>query len=156
MTWSKRASKSSVVCLSCGLDISRKPQECSEPKHDSYYQNRLKGNREYRKKRRKDDVYYATGFDKESWKKYSRQKYRGIKLGIIEKLGGTCWCGFDDPRALHIDHKNGGGTKERRKYGWGYLKMLNRLAVEKLKEDYQILCANHHAIKSWEEAIIDD
>ena len=32
----------------------------------------------------------------------------------LESLGKCMICGFTDPRALQIDHVNGGGAKERK------------------------------------------
>lgn len=69
-----------------------------------------------------------------------------IRQAAIDKLGGCCVrCGFSDPRALQIDHKNGGGCKERTLLG------SNRLIFKKIVdgqiEEYQLLCANCNWIK---------
>jgi hypothetical protein len=67
--------------------------------------------------------------------------------------GGPC----DDPRALVIDHIQGGGENERRKgYGAGnafYVRVLRHLESlpAGIKSDrYQLLCANHNMIKRFE------
>jgi hypothetical protein len=66
---------------------------------------------------------------------------------IIEFLGGKCVeCGFSDERALAIDHKFGGGTKERKEIGGAYYSHI----IKKLKsgtDEYQILCFNCNQIK---------
>ena len=79
-----------------------------------------------------------------------RRKYRNAVLYSLAASNGNdepecVKCEFDDIRALHIDHKYGGGgihAKEfknnRPKY---YKSMLSHL------EDFQILCANCNAIK---------
>jgi hypothetical protein len=153
MTWSKGHSDK-AVCISCNLKTSKKPSElCKEKKHLEYYNNRRKRNNEYRKEKRKIDPYYATGFDKESWKKYSREKIRKTRACIVEKLGNKCIsCGYTDIRALQIDHINGGGGSERKIYGWKYFKYLNEL---KNLSDYQLLCSNCHSIKSYNEKYIN-
>ena len=153
MAWSKGHSDK-AVCISCNLKTSKKPSElCKEKKHLEYYNNRRKRNNEYRKEKRKTDPYYATGFDKESWKKHSREKIRKTRACIVEKLGNKCIsCGYTDIRALQIDHVNGGGGSERRIYGWKYFKYLNGL---KDLSGYQLLCSNCHSIKNYDEKYIN-
>lgn len=79
-----------------------------------------------------------------------RQKNEGnlhrhrVRRKALEILGGRCVrCGFDDPRALQIDHINGGGHQER---------LASRGSVESriVRGDvgpYQLLCANCNCIK---------
>lgn len=67
-----------------------------------------------------------------------------LRLMAIGKLGGVCCrCGFSDIRALQIDHKAGGGCKERRITSWSklYRAILHGVA------GYQLLCANCNWIK---------
>jgi len=52
-------------------------------------------------------------------------------------------CGFDDVRALQLDHINGGGTKENKSISSAG---INRRAL-KHPEEYQLLCANCNWIK---------
>lgn len=64
---------------------------------------------------------------------------------IIDKLGGKCIkCGFNDYRALQIDHIHGGGRKERKEV------IFNNEYILKHKDKYQILCANCNTIKKIE------
>lgn len=67
-----------------------------------------------------------------------------MRARVFALVGNRCAkCGFDDPRALQLDHRNGGGWQARRNGGtWGIL-------VHALEhpEEYQILCANHNWIK---------
>jgi len=152
MKWSKRISPTSVICLSCGLDIARKPYSlCESQNHAQYYVRRRKKNNEYRKKRRATEPYYGSGFNKETWNTYTREQYRKKKRELLERLGDKCVvCGFSDFRALVIDHISGNGTKERKLYGWQYLKMLHRSSIGDLKKNYQCLCANCNTIKEFE------
>lgn len=92
------------------------------------------------------------------YKKYpERNKIRALddrrlrlkkRTAIIEFLGGKCKvCGFDDQRALQIDHVNGGGTRETQEVP--YVGARYNL-IRSYPENYQLLCANHNAIKVWE------
>ena len=66
--------------------------------------------------------YYLEHKDKiDTQRRTSRLKAKlKYKMAVINALGGQCIiCGFSDFRALHIHHKEGGGTQERRKYGNG-------------------------------------
>src|SRR5216684_1363235 len=67
---------------------------------------------------------------------------------LVAALGGQCVkCGFADGRALQVDHKHGGGAKERKALSrWGYEK-----AIWKNLKRYQLLCANCNWIKRYEE-----
>jgi hypothetical protein len=69
---------------------------------------------------------------------------------ILHILGDKCAkCGFSDPRALQIDHVNGGGVKERKRISWIgiHRKILNGNTT-----DYQLLCANCNWIKRSENS----
>lgn len=66
---------------------------------------------------------------------------------VLDVMGGKCVrCGFDDWRALQIDHVNGGGSAEFKSNG-------SRAAYKKAAAgdpDYQLLCANCNWIKRYE------
>lgn len=73
---------------------------------------------------------------------------RRLRQSALDLLGGKCArCGFDDPRALQIDHVGGGGMAE--------LRSLTRYQyLRKVLADptgYQCLCANCNWIKRHEE-----
>jgi hypothetical protein len=80
----------------------------------------------------------------------SRHRHR--KLALI-KLGDKCArCGFDDVRALQIDHVNGGGCKERgrtrnNKFGSGTRIAFYKKVINDTEGLYQCLCANCNWIK---------
>lgn len=73
------------------------------------------------------------------------------KTLVITLLGSKCIrCGFDDVRALQIDHINGGGSKEVAIFSRSTY--LNRV-IKSIKEKegkYQLLCANCNWIKKSE------
>ena len=71
------------------------------------------------------------------------------RIQMMMLLGGQCeHCGFNDSRALQIDHVNGGGCHDR--------KVQKRRGVSPMQEifanpdKYQLLCANCNWIKRWE------
>lgn len=67
----------------------------------------------------------------------------------VEALGGKCiQCGFDDKRALQIDHIDGGGSKERKERN--FKGSFNKHVLQsflKGENKYQLLCANCNWIK---------
>lgn len=75
-----------------------------------------------------------------------KQSYAKYKNLIFNKLGNKCACekcNIDDLEILSIDHIYGGGAQEKKiKKGIGYLKYLNKLSIEKLINNYQLLCYN--------------
>ena len=80
--------------------------------------------------------------------------YSEIRGRLFTLLGSRCSkCGYcNSNRALEIDHVNGDGEIERKKYGTlikYYKGVLEQ--VENGSNKYQTLCANCHAIKTYEE-----
>lgn len=74
-----------------------------------------------------------------------------LRAIVLEKLGGKCLvCGWDDYRALQIDHINGGGSAERKKYGSSIPFLLKVLNDPNFIDTYQLLCANHNWVKRYE------
>lgn len=78
--------------------------------------------------------------------------YRGLILTEF----GPCKCGFDDPRALQIDHINGGGHAERlaKPSSWKFScnAAYQRMRQRFLDGELQVLCANCNWIKRAENA----
>jgi len=72
-----------------------------------------------------------------------------IRSSIFEFFNNKCVnCGFNDIRALQIDHINGGGSKERKLIGANstfYKQVFESLTNKENK--YQLLCANCNWIK---------
>ncbi len=83
-------------------------------------------------------------------------KYRWeLKMAALAQYGLVCvHCGFDDPRALQIDHIEDNGWEERKKLGgqsnagWNFYRWLKK---QNWPEGYQTLCANCNAIKHVEK-----
>jgi hypothetical protein len=81
----------------------------------------------------------------------SQSKRVDARQMIIIELGGVCIkCGFNDWRALQVDHVNGGGVAERKALGnWQYYGRLLSF-IKESPNKYQLLCANCNWIKRWE------
>jgi len=83
--------------------------------------------------------------------KNNRQTYWRLKREVFILLGDKCSvCGLSDRRALQIDHVNGGGTQEIQSLcpTTYFRKIISE--VKSGSKKYQLLCANHNAIKRWE------
>jgi len=88
---------------------------------------------------------------KEKEKNYTYNYRTDKRKRLIEIMGGKCViCGFNDWRALQIDHINSGGAKERnevrsvtRRY-----KIIEN-SINKNENKYQLLCANCNQIKTY-------
>ena len=78
-------------------------------------------------------------------------RMRAKRQKLIVGLGGKCVrCGFNDYRALHVDHINGDGYSERANKN-GYWGSLSAKSIEETIAGkgikYQLLCANCNCIK---------
>lgn len=82
----------------------------------------------------------------------SREWRRVIRTEVLDLLGGVCCkCGFDDRRALQIDHVKGGGLYDyNRSPGGVYLSRVKR-HIKRGGKKYQLLCANCNWIKRNEQ-----
>lgn len=82
-------------------------------------------------------------------KDYQKEYSRKVRKSVVECLGGCCQkCGFNDIRALQIDHINGGGSKERKTIRFSGSFHVNVMRSFLNKENkYQLLCANCNWIK---------
>ena len=83
------------------------------------------------------------------WKK---KQYDKVRTELLEFFGKKCVrCGFDDVRALCVDHINGGGTQERKLWQNKNKIYYYKSIIEKNGEGYQLLCQNCNTIKRIEE-----
>jgi len=75
-----------------------------------------------------------------------------VKKECLELYDSRCGvCGFSDPRALQIDHRQGDPDKADRAYGRGSTGLyIAILTGKRSKDDFQCLCANCNTIKKWE------
>lgn len=82
----------------------------------------------------------------------NRRGHQRQREKTIAGMGGSCVrCGFDDLRALQIDHVAGGGVKDRATRG-NYSRFLKDALQSFVRGEnkYQILCANCNWIKKAE------
>jgi 5-methylcytosine-specific restriction endonuclease McrA len=91
-------------------------------------------------------------FCDEHYAEYSRvnsnKYYHKTREEITSLLGGKCCrCGFSDPRALQIDHIDGGGKRHRAEHSNARMVYKDMLTHP---EDFQLLCANCNQIKKIE------
>ena len=74
-----------------------------------------------------------------------------LRAQVIEILGGCCArCGFSDARALQVDHVNGDGSVDRKKFR-GQDTLYKHIIRRGAQGRYQILCANCNWIKRDED-----
>lgn len=110
----------------------------------TYYQKYYEKNKE---KRKRESLEYSKSHGNASQKLYGVGYRKKLRDAVYELLGKKCnLCGFDDVRALQVDHINGGGSKERK----NTTRNLNAVIIESIikKENrYQLLCANCNWIK---------
>lgn len=75
---------------------------------------------------------------------------RKLRQSVLDKFGAACGqCGFDDPRALQIDHVNNDGHRDEHKWRKdrvGHFKSV----LKDVGGKYQLLCANCNVIKAYE------
>jgi len=83
--------------------------------------------------------------------KFLKDYFPRKRRELIEILGNKCIrCGFDDIRALQLDHINGGGLKEFKLIGNTQMYIKYHKNKDKLKQNLQVLCANCNWIKRYE------
>ncbi len=76
----------------------------------------------------------------------SKLAHRKLKLQVVKEYGGKCvCCGESIPEMLTIDHINGDGATERRKFrgkneNWDFYAYLRRNGFP--KDNYRLLCYN--------------
>lgn len=89
----------------------------------------------------------------EEKRKKAREYIARLKKDVFEVLGNKCIrCNFNDPRALQIDHIDGGGVREltrknpEKKYKGHYYNHVKNTVLSGVTK-YQLLCANCNWIK---------
>lgn len=151
------------ICISCSKEDCRKRYYKNKEKwllrNKKYYKTHKeqirKQHAEYYQKNEKKRKTYRSIYYKENCGKWTFQRHE-TRRKILERLGGKCVkCGFNDYRALQIDHIYGNGNKDREKMkkkgGHAWNKYLLSLSDEELKKDFQLLCANCNWIKRFEK-----
>lgn len=105
-----------------------------------YHENKLEIV-QYQKQRKASPSY------KKAWRDKQRENRLASRVRLLMLLGGRCErCGFNDLRALQVDHVKGNGRKEDSQRHAH--RMLKR--VFERPEAYQLLCSNCNWIKRYE------
>jgi len=135
----------SKVCAVCKIE---------KPFSEFHKDKKSKDNRSWDCKSCKAE--YMRNYQKRNRDKLNKKRNlynRKIRQKILKKLRGKCIrCGFDDWRALQIDHIKGKGNKEREKFPrLGFYRYLLKMSENELFEKYQLLCSNCNWIKRWEK-----
>ncbi len=92
---------------------------------------------------------------------YKISYHQLVRWQAIDVLGGVCavpGCECTDKRCLQLDHKNGDGYLEpTRQHRCGTRRNVinKRMKNGTLFEKFQVLCANHHNIKSFDNNEMD-
>ena len=110
--------------------------------------SRLKNPEVTRRNKSKGGVVYRRKYTEKLKIKHAAE-YKELRVRVLESLGGIkcVKCGYDDYRAMQIDHINGGGMKHIRSFSSNktYLR-----TVEGNRKEFQVLCANCNRIKVYE------
>lgn len=78
----------------------------------------------------------------------ARERWRRDRDTMFNALGGArCGCGFNDIRALEIDHIKRGGKEHRSTFS----NSAYRDYVVMHPQEFQVLCSNCHSIKTYLE-----
>jgi len=80
----------------------------------------------------------------------ARRREQELRMKVFNLLGGykCVQCGFDDFRALQLDHINGSGSKDRNNFS--HVRVFYKYYIdnpELAKRTLQVLCANCNWIK---------
>lgn len=130
-----------------------KNQEYYKKYHKEHYHERKQYFLDYYEKNKAHKREYANKYSSENREKirsYSLAYRRSLRATVLELLGGCCKsCGFNDRRALQVDHVNSDGSAERKIFGSGSTTFLKKViaSVTAKENRYQILCANCNMIK---------
>ena len=133
------------TCVVCGNDLpldkfAEKRRQC----RSCVYKRKLSKVREWRENN-PDRV-------KELARDSRRGRYLVARTKAVEFLGHKCFeCDWSDASALVIDHVSGGGTAERSTKD--RVSFVMEVADGK-HQDAQLLCLNHHALKTACEATV--
>jgi len=129
-------------CHSHKINLRRRRREGADPEliavrkeyHSEYY------------KKMPDDA-------RAKWREHNRLSYHKMRDEIYKGLGNQCArCGNSDRAVLQVDHIHGGGGKERLDLGvtksYRILRDRLRKRDHTVRDEFQILCANCHNIKT--------
>lgn len=121
----------------------------------NYYQKNREKIREYRRKWAKDNYARVMAYpcrSPERRRALGLRYWQKLRSDVFALYGQQCaQCGFEDFRALQLDHINNDGCVVRQQYGAYKSGITLRDARKSYQpKKYQILCANCNTIKKFE------
>ncbi len=129
------------------LESNKRCVKCHADRVKEYKIRKADEQREYQRK-------YSAEYNRKGSPGYERvlqrntEKRHRDKAKVFDHYGRACSCGFDDMRALTIDHVDQMGTAHRRPNGERYLghKLYRWLVVNGFPEGFRTLCRNCQSI----------
>ena len=115
-------------------------------KHRAAYVRWYKRHPEKARKYKRELMRKYRAANPEKYRKQSREAKKRLREAVLEMYGRVCaCCGFDDVRALTLDHIQNNGAEERKLLGE---RGVYRRAIKKHRPDeYRTLCMNCQFIK---------
>jgi hypothetical protein len=89
----------------------------------------------------------------------TRRHWKRVKLKAMLSLGMKCAkCDISDFRVLQFDHKNNDGAAERGRNKSSHKNsyVMFKAIINGERTDIQLLCANCHMLKTFENSIVSD
>lgn len=124
-----------AYCKECSRAQDRRRYKERVAKHGSEWARRQEYFRRYNESGRRKQLVNA--------------RYRQLRDQVFAGYGNKCVkCGFDDKRALQLDHVHGDGREDRKQHKRATL--LRRIIKAGFPARYQLLCANCNTIKMYE------
>jgi len=135
----RRPKKPKAIICKCGNPSLKWSSLCNDCLYD------------HRKKREKSNEKFWNRKHGPEAKQTRRDRYHILRKAAFDILGGyKCnSCGFDDPRALQLDHINNDGHEKRKSCRESGETLYNRI-IETKGKGFQVLCANCNWIKKAE------
>lgn len=116
----------------------------------SRYKKWYEANKDRAREMKKQSMIKRRELNPDLHRKQSREAKARLKAVLFDIYGHVCVrCGFDDKRALTLDHKLNNGNKERKKLGERGVYV--RARDNYLPNEYQTLCMNCQFIKRCED-----
>ena len=109
------------------------------------YQKWYDQNKEHIRKYKREQMRKYRAANPEKYRAQSRKAKAKLKDAVFDLYGRACSiCGYNDIRALTLDHIKNNGAEERKRIGE---RGIYRRALEHHPDEYRTLCMNCQFIK---------
>src|SRR5262245_4193654 len=110
----KPVDRHSTICRQCYLDEVKKDEETLRVSRNASHQEWVDNNRERAREISREAKQKYRNAHPEQYLDDQREHRQKVRLEILLLLGGAFCvrCGFDDVRALQIDHVHGNGNHD--------------------------------------------